>query len=62
MVVQGRSRKWGDQVGIFIAVASGIGIACGVVIADGPGIAFGAAIGSAAGVVIGAVYQLIRHP
>jgi len=46
----------------FIAVASGLGMASGVVIADGSGIALGAAIGAAAGVVIGSVYQLIHHP
>lgn len=60
--MQMRSTKWGEQLGIFIAVASGLGIASGVVIADGAGIALGAAIGAAAGIVIGSVYQLIHHP
>jgi len=60
--MQVRSRKWGEQLGLFIAVCSGLGMASGVVIAGGSGIALGAAVGAAVGVVVGSVYQLIQHP
>jgi hypothetical protein len=59
--MQARPGKWGEQLGLFIAVCSGLGMASGVVIADGSGIALGAAMGAAVGVVIGSVCQLIRH-
>jgi hypothetical protein len=45
-------KRWGEQLGLFIAVCSGLGMACGVAIADGSGIALGAAMGAAVGVVI----------
>lgn len=52
---------WNDQLGIFIAIGSGIGMVIGLAIAAGPGLALGAAFGAAAGVVIGSAYQAIRH-
>ena len=56
-----RHPGWREQLGIFIAVGSGIGLAIGDLVAEGLGVAFGVAFGAAAGVVIGSVYQGSRR-
>jgi hypothetical protein len=46
------ARRWGDALGLWIAVGAGVGVAFGVIFGQ---LALGAAIGAGLGVVVGAI-------
>jgi hypothetical protein len=46
------AKKWGDALGLWIAVGAGAGVAFGVIFGQ---IALGVAIGAGLGVVVGAI-------
>jgi hypothetical protein len=46
------AKKWGDALGLWIAVGAGVGLAFGVIFGQ---IALGVAIGAGLGVVLGAI-------
>lgn len=46
-----------EQLGIFLAIGVGVGVAVGLAIGGGSGLALGIALGAGAGLGIGSVYQ-----
>lgn len=50
-----------EQLGVFLAVGVGVGVAVGLALGGGSGLALGIALGAGAGLGIGSVYQRNRR-